>query len=254
MNALTNFRDFGGHQSTVGGTIAKDRLFRCGHLHQISAEQTKSLEALQLTLVIDLRHAQERKHIPVPWPVGNGQILTLADPIAGDAPHKALLRSGPKTARDVDRFYLDFYRDLPFDPGYRDLFTRALLALASHDGRTLVCCAAGKDRTGTLVALIQSLLGAARADVIADYMRSQESIALAAQSAQVIADVERRLGYRLDEAAARQLMSVEPHYIQSAFSSIDERCGSVAAYFEQSGFTAAHRLRLQARLLSRDTP
>jgi protein tyrosine/serine phosphatase len=251
LDSMTNFRDFGGHSSTLGGRMATDRLYRCGHLQPVGAGQAGALDALRFTLVIDLRHAQERRRVPVPWPEHRGiTVLTLSDPIAGDAPHRSLLRSGPKTADDIDRFYQTFYRELPFHPGYRDLFARALLALATHPGRTLVYCAAGKDRTGTLVALIHHMLGVPPADLLADYMRSQESFALATQRAGIMAEVESRLGYRLDEAAARKMMGVEPHYLESAFSAIRVQCGSVEGYFEQAGFAAAHRALLLEQLLS----
>jgi protein-tyrosine phosphatase len=52
---------------------------------------------------------------------------------------------------------------------------RALKVLADpHGGPTLVHCAAGKDRTGVVVALALSLAGVARDAVVEDYLRSAE--------------------------------------------------------------------------------
>lgn len=52
---------------------------------------------------------------------------------------------------------------------------RALQVLADADsGPTLVHCAAGKDRTGVVVALALSLAGVARDAVVGDYVRSAE--------------------------------------------------------------------------------
>ena len=52
---------------------------------------------------------------------------------------------------------------------------QALKVLADPDsGPTLVHCAAGKDRTGVVVALALSLVGVPREAVVADYLRSAE--------------------------------------------------------------------------------
>jgi len=193
--------------------------------------------------------------VPVAWtPAEATTVLTLAEHIDGEAPHSALLRAGPATAEDVDRFYLALYRRLPLDRPYRDLFALAVRSLLDTPGRALIYCTAGKDRTGVLVALIHSVLGVHRADLLADYLASNRSAELAAQSERVIADVGRRLGYRLSEAAARRLMSVEPAYLECAFASIDEHCGSVAAYFDEMGFGPADRERLCHKLVVSTSP
>ena len=48
--------------------------------------------------------------------------------------------------------------------------------ISRAEGAALVHCAAGKDRTGTVVALALSLVGADREAVIADYAASSERV------------------------------------------------------------------------------
>jgi protein-tyrosine phosphatase len=61
----------------------------------------------------------------------------------------------------------------------------ALQVLADPDsGPTLVHCAAGKDRTGVVVALALSLVGVTRDAVVADYLRSAERADLILQRLQ----------------------------------------------------------------------
>jgi protein tyrosine/serine phosphatase len=58
-----------------------------------------------------------------------------------------------------------------------DKVGQALRLLARPDsGTTLVHCAAGKDRTGVVVALALSLVGVTREAVVADYVRSAERV------------------------------------------------------------------------------
>jgi len=250
MQVITNFRDFGGQLSIHGGRVARDLMYRCGQLRSMSEAQLRYLAGWQFSLVVDLRHGRERRRVPVPWmPADATTVLTLPEHLEGEAPHRALLRAGPASVADVDRFYLALYRRLPFDPPYRDLFALAMHSLLGTAGRSLVYCTAGKDRTGMLVALIQSVLGVRRADILADYLESNRSAELAAQSERVVADVGRRLGYQLSEAAARRLMGVEPAYLESALTSIEEHCGSIDAYFDQLAFGAGDRERLRRKLL-----
>src|SRR5262249_45601633 len=53
-----------------------------------------------------------------------------------------------------------------------DSIIEALRLIASSPGATIVHCAAGKDRTGTVVALALTEVGVTRDAIIADYVRS----------------------------------------------------------------------------------
>ena len=75
---------------------------------------------------------------------------------------------------DVDplvHIYLGYLRDRP------ENVVEAVRRLAAVDaGPALVHCAAGKDRTGTLVALVLDAVGVEREAVVADYALSGEQI------------------------------------------------------------------------------
>ena len=69
---------------------------------------------------------------------------------------------------EVAGVYLSYVVDRP------DSVLAGLRHIAEADGAALVHCAAGKDRTGTLVALALLLVGAEREAVIDDYAASSE--------------------------------------------------------------------------------
>jgi protein-tyrosine phosphatase len=248
---LTNFRDFGGQRSLLGGNVRRDRLFRCGQLHPLSAEQCSSLAAMNFELVVDLRHKGERKRRPVLWSsLADENLLTIGDDgLAKEAPHKELLRKDRISCADVDGFYNRLYSRLPFDTLYRDLFARAVIALSETSGRVLVYCAAGKDRTGMLAALIQHMLGVDTTDLLPDYLESSHAADLLVQAEVVARDVESRRGYRIDPEVARRLMGVDSSYITTFFSSIEDRCGSVANYLAEGGVTPDHVAKMRERFL-----
>lgn len=229
--------------------MATDRLFRGGQLHALTPEQLERLSGRDFRLIADLRYAEERRRDPVRWPRAVATPLTLAPSAAGDAPHRALLRQGPLTIERVDLFYEHAYRRLPFDEWYRDLFARAVLRLAHTQARALVYCTAGKDRTGILTALTLHLLGVHRDDILHDYLLSGTAVELAQLSEQVRADVQRRFGYAIGADVARRWLGVQPTYLEAAFATIEERCGSVEAYFEIGGVEATVREQLVRRLL-----
>lgn len=53
-------------------------------------------------------------------------------------------------------------------------FATVIEAVAQIDGPVLLACQGGRDRTGTLVAVIADLVGVERAHIVADYLRTNE--------------------------------------------------------------------------------
>lgn len=235
MGGTINFRDFGGQLNTQGLRVRSGRLYRCGHLAGLNSSGVQSMLALDFSVVADLRYRSERERERSPWPSTYGERLLSHDGERNTAaPHIALLNSGALSVESVDSFYLRLYRDLPFDPLYRPLFAQAILRIAESEGRALVHCAAGKDRTGILCALILHCLDLPRESIIADYLRSSGSRDLLAMAPKLLASARRRHAHA-SEDAVRQLLDVRPSYLEASFQVIDERCGSVATYLDGSG-------------------
>src|SRR5690606_5683042 len=101
---------------------------------------------------------------------------TEPDPAAAQVPAEALPWVGlqPSTAHEnpATAHYLSYLSDRP------DSIVAGLRVITEAEGATLVHCAAGKDRTGTLVAIALLLAGAEPDAVIADYAASSERIEL----------------------------------------------------------------------------
>ena len=72
--------------------------------------------------------------------------------------------------RPVVRTYMNYLAARP------DSIVGALRAIASADGAVLVHCAAGKDRTGVVVALALDAVGVDRGAIVADYVATAERI------------------------------------------------------------------------------
>jgi protein-tyrosine phosphatase len=208
MDSLINFRDFGGYDTGDGRRVRRDRLFRCGHMAEISDEALEHLVGLDFNIIVDLRYANEREQEPSAWPEHlEDRVLSHDGARMTEAPH---MEAASVEVEVIERFWLSFYPALPFNPHYWPLFAEAIRRIATHDGRTLIHCTAGKDRTGLLRA---------------------------------------HTGRVLTEAAALWLVDVRPHYLEGALAEIRKRCGSLEAYLAAEGVDETVIQRLRNRLL-----
>lgn len=191
FDSLVNARDVGGTPTVDGGMIQPLRLIRTDNLQHLTPADIAQLERFGLSDVVDLRSAYEVHHEGDGPLVGHRGITFhhfsfLKEQQATDLPDhaddaqvegkeavgKALPWIGLDPAVSVDdafaSHYLSYLADRP------ESVVGALRAIAQAPGVALVHCAAGKDRTGTTVALALSLAGAEREAIVADYAASSE--------------------------------------------------------------------------------
>ena len=124
-----------------------------------------------------------------------------------------------------------------------DSIVAALRHIAEADGATLVHCAAGKDRTGTVVALALSVAGADREAIVADYAASTERME---------AILERLLGTQTYAANLRDRpMSshiTHPETMQAFLDHVDAEYGGVEPLLARIGWTGSDSERLRTKL------
>lgn len=177
----SNLRDLGGYPARDGRSVRGGMLFRAETLAhpgprvaRVALWQDDLLDryrALGLSLVIDLRAENETRLAPSAWAEPTGAAL-VSIPIneggEGDATdYMRRLRDGTLrsfTADDLADYYAGTVRRRASQ------FGRALVAIAQPGGvPVLVHCAAGKDRTGLLIAFLLDVLGTPRDVIVADY-------------------------------------------------------------------------------------
>jgi protein-tyrosine phosphatase len=252
---VINFRDVGGLATSSGAFVRPDQLYRSGHLADLSDQEVKQIMGLDFAMVVDLRYVGERKADPSPWP-GHywTRIVTHGSERRSDAPHFVLLKSGTLTGDAVEHCYKELYSEMPFDPLNRHLFATAIRRIADSDGRILVHCTAGKDRTGILIALILHSLGVSRDAIIGEYMLSSRSPDLLGIKAKIITRAKQLYGHELSAAAVDMLLDVRQEYLETAFLAIERQFGSVDDYLNDAGADADVRAKLRERLLDQRNP
>ena len=190
LEGLANLRDVGGLPTTDGGKIIPGRLLRSDNLQDLTAHDVEQLLGLGLSDIVDLRSDFEieqegptrlardprvRTHAHSmfrEWGSGVGEDKPEERPEV--LPAEALPWADMEPAVDLEDelagHYFGYLLDRP------DSVVASLRDIAYAPGAVLVHCAAGKDRTGTVVALALTLAGVDREAVIADYAASSERV------------------------------------------------------------------------------
>jgi len=257
LEGLANLRDVGGMPTSFGGEITAGRLLRSDNLQALTQDDIDRLLRLGLSDVVDLRseyevesegpgplanHPQVQIHqhsLFREWREGVGE--EKPDTRPEELPDEALpwvdLAPSVRVDHPVASFYLSYLVDRP------DSIVASLRHIGEADGATLVHCAAGKDRTGTVVALALSVAGADREAIVADYAASTERME---------AIVERLLGSRTyaENLRDRPMSShiTHPETMQTFLTYVDGEYGGVEPLLARMGWTDADSDRLRAKL------
>jgi protein-tyrosine phosphatase len=180
LDGTANTRDVGGLPTADGGRTASRRLLRSDNLQDLSAKDVRRLvDDYGVRTVADLRADIEiRAGGPGPMtrePLVAVEQLSLfperargAGAEEADAPDVPPWERRPVTGRGFSGLYLSFLSERS------DSVLAALRLIAHRPGATIVHCTAGKDRTGTVIALALADVGVERPAIVADYAASAD--------------------------------------------------------------------------------
>lgn len=233
LSSVRNFRDFGGYQSQTGATLKKGKLFRSAHFNETNEQDKAFLADLDLGLIVDLRHKPERKRQPSRYPSANDVLtFTMVEPEEAPlfAPHEMFLKERLQTAEDARNYMLGSYSARSNNPAFIDVFRRTLVHMAQESDSIVVHCAAGKDRTGTLVAIIHKLLGLSDEQIMEDYMMTMEAVDIESFLEPAAEFMSERFKRIIEPDALRPMFGVEPGFLNEALKSM----GSFDNYLENT--------------------
>lgn len=166
-----------------------------------------------LAAVIDLRRVDEIAAVPHPLATTRGyRGVPLFDPSTG-------LESASE-AMSLEDQYFDWL------DRHRTGIAEALRAVAATDGDVLVCCSAGKDRTGIVSALLARHWGADIAAIGQDYALS---------AAGLVDRFTRERAASADPEATGIAQRCVPEIMTTVIDHVERRWGSVDAYLRAIG-------------------
>jgi protein-tyrosine phosphatase len=146
---------------------------------------------------------------------------------------------------------IGFYRQMPDQ--FADQYSEIFHHLAAFNSPLLFHCTAGKDRTGLASALILTVLGVPRDQVIADYVLTEKAGDFrGAPSPAAPAGTKDPYDYMrsMQSDLIRPLMRADPAYLEAALDQIDKDYGSVQAFVNRKlGVSNTEIAILKAKLL-----
>jgi protein-tyrosine phosphatase len=259
LDGSCNLRDFGGY-ATAGGDarVRSGCLLRSGALDRLTPASVRTLQALGLRAVCDLRRADERTLRPSPDFGPRVRTFEWAATVESSPIRDRRFAESP-SLEDARTAMTAMYRRIPFllQPRLAGVF-EALAHAAG--GVVLVHCSAGKDRTGVAVALVLEALGVPRATVIEDYALTNVAVDLRRQ---LLGDPATGLGLAttadplraLPAPALEAVLDAHPSYVAAALEAVDARHGNVARYLhDELHLDGALLRRLRANLLEARVP
>ncbi len=164
LTAVHNFRDLGGYRAKDGRSTRWRTLFRADGLYKLTADDLEVVRALGIRTVLDLRTERELE-VRGRYPVDDHTVWFHHLPVIDVTwdPGEVVDPTAPPS-----QFLLSKYLEM-LEMGEPRL-AQAFRLLALPGALPAVFhCAAGKDRTGLLAALVLSALGVSDEDVVADY-------------------------------------------------------------------------------------
>jgi protein-tyrosine phosphatase len=261
LDGADNVRDLGGLPTVDGRTVRPHRLIRADNLQSLSDRDVRRLvDELEIRAVADLRSTVEIDS-EGPGPIteeplveihqlslfpeaGHNTDATAADddddsPVVLPWQNRDDEISSEERKRGAAGIYLRYLLDRA------DSIIDTLRLIARTDGATIVHCAAGKDRTGVIVALALEEIGVERDAIVADYALSADRIG------DVLARLASRRTYAGDIDPDEDIGKHRPRAstMERMLAEIDERHGGVPAWLRAHGWTEEDAAALRRRLL-----
>ena len=242
LDGLVNMRDLGGLPTRDGGRTASGRLIRSDNLQDLTdADVTHLVHAVGVSDIIDLRTEVE-VHLEGPGPLRRVESLTHhhhsliaakgeedLDALAAKA--LAVPWSPDGTRRDASFWAAHYLGYLAARP---DSVAAALRVIGDAPGAAVVHCAAGKDRTGTVVAMALDVAGVPHEEIVADYVLTAERIEA------IIGRLMSRpaYGHALSQQSIDE-QSPKPESIEAILRAVDAGWGGAAGWLRDHGWTAS---------------
>jgi len=227
-----NFRDLGGYPTDDGRTVRWRQVFRSDALHHMTRQDVARLrDEIGLGTVIDLRSSGELS--------SEGRGPLALEPMGFH--HLPLFENESRRSAAPSGNLGDLY--VLMAEFAKEPIGRVIATLAASDAPAVYHCAAGKDRTGVLSAVLLGILGVPNPVIVADYAATRENLD---------AIVERLMsthGYQeMLSALPPDTMHAEPETMVGFLDTMRQRYGSMADYARAAGVPDAAIDGLRARL------
>jgi protein-tyrosine phosphatase len=233
---LCNIRDLGG-LPTEDGRITRSGVLYRSDVPLPGDPEPDGIGVWPPRTVLDLRSPVEIA--AVPHPLASGTTVVRPLPLIDDSAHAgaatAVLPSGPEARAWFAGLYHRWLDEHP------DRIVAAVTAAVQGPWPVLVHCAAGRDRTGVVTALLLRAAGVERAAVVDDYRRTEDN------QERIVARLA-ATGRRIPVRALAALQT--PEAIERVLDTVDEHPGGATGWLVAGGAPPGDLRRWTEHLLS----
>lgn len=226
-----NFRDIGGYRTGDGREVRWGQVYRAGSLAGLVDADLAYLDQLGLGMVCDLRSPREVRRAPDRLPAGWGGAW-VARPLSSQVGGREQARLLRQQRCELDKLLLRMYTQDILEENAQaigDMFTR----LAQAENRpALFHCAAGKDRTGVMVALLLALLGVPDETIVADYSLSNLAYGMIEQVMR--RELRQAMWVGIRPSQLSSLLLANPETMRLTLTAVQEKYGTVIGYLRQA--------------------
>lgn len=211
--------------------------YRSTKLGSLSSNDLKTISGLGISRIIDLRTPSEILSSPDVRVNGASQVnFNLYGTYSPVTPPL-------KSVAAVKAYSQSLYRDFVTDATQRAVLKSVFLDLANTQGAGLYHCAGGKDRTGWVSAVLQSIAGVSTPTIMKDYLATNSYTATDINA--WLASIPPSLW-----PIYRPLLGVEAGFLQAALDQVVASYGSMNGYLTQGlGLTQADIYVLRAKMV-----
>ena len=233
LEGCLNFRDLGGYPTRDHKTIRSGHLFRSDALHLLTgADIARLRDDLRIGTIVDLRSSGELS--------SEGRGALAKEPMQFH--HIPLFDGEQRRERPPQESLAEIYflmAQFAADP-----IARVVRVLAESGAPAVYHCAAGKDRTGVISAILLGLFGVEDELIVADYALSSANIDA------IIERLNAAEGYRTMLAnLPPETMHALPETMSGFLERVRQRFGSMEGYAREVGVEERTLDRLRQTLL-----
>ena len=225
-------RDIKGIVNKEGRTIKENVLIRSASLDKPTDKQKDYLYSIGLKRIVDLRNIGEVQHDPdIEIPGCKYFNISLIDSDLNGVVHA----KGVEQLKMLENLPTieETYADMINDDYSVSQIRKALREIVLNDEFPIVVhCVTGKDRAGTLTALLLTLLDVDYKYIIEDYLKQRKMYLKTARKYFILALLGSKGNLKL-AMKANDYYEVKKKYIDIVFDTINRKFGSVEKFFKE---------------------
>ena len=230
---VINFRDVGGFETTDKRRVKEGLVYRSGGFYYADEGDVEVVMDLGIKYVVDFRETNEHKDSPDKFP-SEITVYELPAIVENEYTENKTLNFFELLNSDTDvegiyeanKFLREVYTFIAFD---NEAFAKTFELIENKEVPLLFHCAGGKDRTGVMAALIQTLLGVDYETVLENYLYSNVY-----RNQNGYMDEQIRIRNITNPQAVEAIavtIGVQRGYLDSTYKSIIDKYGTMEEYF-----------------------